>query len=166
MSEIRQIAGRPVGHGKRIGIVATRFNEHLVESLLDGAVDTLVRSGVSAQDLTIVRVPGAWEAGSALRALARLDRSDALVLIGVVIRGETPHFDYICREASRASATVASESGIPVGFGLLTCDTTEQAQERAGGKVGNKGREAALAALEMIDVLDQLQPDGDSSSGS
>jgi 6,7-dimethyl-8-ribityllumazine synthase len=148
------------GAGRRFGIVASRFNSRVGDLLVAGAVDCLRRHGVEAGDIQVVSVPGAWEIPQALEELAAVGEGgkvDGLVAIGVVIRGETPHFDYICSQASRGIAAVAERHRIPVGFGLLTCDTSEQAVERAGGKAGNKGWEAALAALEMADLFAQLR---------
>jgi len=149
------------GAGRRFGIVASRFNSRIGDLLVAGAVDCLRRHGVEAGDIHRVSVPGAWEIPQALEELAAVEeggrRLDGLVAIGVVIRGETPHFDYICSTASRGIAAVAERHRIPVGFGLLTCDTSEQAAERAGGKAGNKGWEAALAALEMADLFARLR---------
>ena len=152
------------GAGRRFGIVASRFNSRIGDLLVAGAVDCLRRHGVEAGDIHRVSVPGAWEIPQALEELAAVEeggrRLDGLVAIGVVIRGETPHFDYICSTASRGIAAVAERHRIPVGFGLLTCDTSEQAAERAGGKAGNKGWEAALAALEMADLFARLRGGG------
>ncbi|HSS76513.1 MAG TPA: 6,7-dimethyl-8-ribityllumazine synthase [Thermoanaerobaculia bacterium] len=150
------------GAGRRFGIVASRFNSRLVDLLVAGAVDCLRRHGVAAADIHVVSVPGAWEIPQALEELAAGGadggaKVDGLVAIGVVIRGETPHFDYICAQASRGIAGVAERHRLPVGFGLLTCETSEQAAERAGGKAGNKGWEAALAALEMADLFSRLR---------
>jgi len=148
------------GAGRRFGIVASRFNSRLVDLLVAGAVDCLRRHGVAAADIHVVSVPGAWEIPQALEELAAGGGSakvDGLVALGVVIRGETPHFDYICAQASRGIAGVAERHRLPVGFGLLTCETSEQAAERAGGKAGNKGWEAALAALEMADLFSRLR---------
>jgi 6,7-dimethyl-8-ribityllumazine synthase len=148
------------GAGRRFGIVASRFNSRIGDLLVAGAVDCLRRHGVEAGDIHVVSVPGAWEIPQALEELAAVGEGgkvDGLVAIGVVIRGETPHFDYICSQASRGIAAVAERHRIPVGFGLLTCDTSEQAVERAGGKAGNKGWEAALAALEMADLFARLR---------
>jgi 6,7-dimethyl-8-ribityllumazine synthase len=155
MPPVHEIAGRLDGAGKRFAIVASRFNERIVERLVAGAVDCLERHG--AADITLVRVPGAWEIPAALEELAAGGGHDALVAVGAVIRGETPHFDYISAEASRGIARVAGAHRVPIGFGLLTCDTAEQAEERAGGKAGNKGREAALAAVEMADLVGRLR---------
>ena len=158
MSEIREIQGSLNAAGRRFAIVASRFNSRVVELLVAGAVDCLRRHG--ADDITLVRVPGAWEIPQAAEELAAggegLPKFDAIVALGVVIRGETPHFDYICSACSRGLASLAKRHRIPVGFGVLTCDTSQQAEERAGGKAGNKGWEAALAALEMADLFARL----------
>ncbi|MGD2114457.1 MAG: 6,7-dimethyl-8-ribityllumazine synthase [Acidobacteriota bacterium] len=157
MREIHTIEGNLSGAGRRFGIVASRFNARLVEPLLEGAVDCLRRHGVEASGIRVVRVPGAWEIPFALRELAAAEEPDGLVALGVVIRGETPHFEYICREAAAGISRVSHEHRIPVGFGLLTCETSEQAAERAGGKAGNKGWDAALAALEAADLGARLR---------
>ena len=151
------IEGALDGAGRRFGIVASRFNGRLADLLLDGAVDCFRRHGVAPDALRVVRVPGAWELPFALGELAATGGLDGLVALGVVIRGETPHFDYICSEAAAGISRVSLEHRVPVGFGLLTCDTSEQAAERAGGKAGNKGWEAALAALEMTDLSARLR---------
>ena len=155
MSAMREITGRLDGTGKRFGVVASRFNERIVERLVTGALDTLRRHGAEA--IEVVRVPGAWEIPAALEELAVAGRHDALIALGAVLRGETPHFYLLSAEASRGIARVAGAYRVPIGFGLLTCDTARQAEERSGGKAGNKGREAALAALEMADVVRQLR---------
>ncbi len=157
VSEIRETRGALSGAGRRFGIVASRFNSRIGDLLVAGAVDCLRRHGVEPGDVHLVSVPGAWEIPQALEELAVVGKVDGLVAIGVVIRGETPHFDYICAQASRGIAAVAERHRVPVGFGLLTCDTSEQAQERAGGKAGNKGWEAALVALEMADLFARLR---------
>lgn len=157
MSDIRQTEGRLAGAGKRFAIVASRFNGAVVERLVSGAVDCLTRHGVEDRAIRVVRVPGAWELPVAAQALAAAGGIDALVALGVVVRGETPHFDYICSQASAGLGRVSLDHNLPVGFGLLTCDTPSQAQERAGGKGGNKGWEAALAALETADLLARLR---------
>lgn len=158
MSEIRQIEGTLNGAGKRFAVVAARFNGSVVERLVDGALDCLRRHGVEDGSIQLVRVPGAWELPAAAQALAAAGEIDALVALGVVVRGETPHFDYVCGQASAGLQRVSLDHQLAVGFGLLTCDTPSQAQERAGGKAGNKGWEAALAALEMADLLARLGP--------
>ena len=157
MNEIQQTRGALSGAGRRFGIAASRFNSRIGDLLVAGAVDCLRRHGVEPGDIHLVSVPGAWEIPQALEELAVVGKVDGLVAIGVVIRGETPHFDYICAQASRGIAAVAERYRIPVGFGLLTCDSSEQAAERAGGKAGNKGWEAALAALEMADLFTRLR---------
>lgn len=159
MSDESQVSGRLAGDGRRFAVVASRFNDRIVEHLVSGALDCLRRHGVSEDNLSVVRVPGAWEIPLALSELARSGDVDGLVALGVVIRGETPHFDYVCAEAAKGIARVSREHRIPVGFGLLTCDTSSQAEERAGGKAGNKGWDAALAALEMADLLVGLRDD-------
>ena len=157
MSEIRVIEGALSGAGKRFGVVASRFNGTVVERLVEGALDCLRRHGVEDGSIRLVRVPGALEIPLALDALAESGEVDALVALGVVIRGETSHYDLVCNQAGAGIARVSQKRGLPVGFGLLTCDTPAQAQERAGGKAGNKGWDAALAALEMADLLTRLR---------
>jgi 6,7-dimethyl-8-ribityllumazine synthase len=161
MTEIREIEGALNGAGKRFGIVASRFNSRVVELLVAGAVDCLRRHGVDPGDILVVRVPGAWEIPQAAEELADppegRPKLDGLIALGVVIRGETPHFDYICSQCSRGLGAVSKKHRIPVGFGVLTCDTSQQAEERAGGKAGNKGWEAALAAVEMADLFARLR---------
>ena len=142
--------------GVRFGLVAARFNGLIVERLVKGAREFLLSRGAAMDDLLLVRVPGAWEIPVALDALAGSGKVDALVALGAVIRGETPHFDFICNECAAGCARVTARTGIPVGFGVLTCDDARQAAERAGGKAGNKGEEAAEAALEMANLLRSL----------
>ena len=141
----------------RLGLVAARFNGRIVEALIDGAREALLERGVLPENIELVRVPGAWEIPPALDALADSGRFDALVALGAVIRGETPHFDYICSECAAGCARVTARTGRPVGFGVLTCDNESQATARAGGKAGNKGQEAAEAALEMAQLLRSLR---------
>jgi 6,7-dimethyl-8-ribityllumazine synthase len=162
--EIRQVRGTFEAAGRRFAIVASRFNHRIGELLVSGAVDCLRRHGVAAEDLEVVWVPGAWEIPQALEELAQRSAAgaggrklDGLVALGVVIRGETPHFDFICGQCAAGVARVAERHRLPVGFGVLTCDTSGQAQERAGGKAGNKGWEAAAAALEMADLFARLR---------
>ncbi|MGE5232708.1 MAG: 6,7-dimethyl-8-ribityllumazine synthase [Acidobacteriota bacterium] len=157
MSEIREITGGRDGAGKRFGIVASRFNARWVDGLIEGALECLMDQGVAREDIVIARVPGAWEIPLALQAVATTGQVDALVALGVVIRGETAHFDYICAECSRGISHVTETTGLPVGFGVLTCETEEQAAARSGGRGENKGREAALAALEMANLLSRLR---------
>ncbi len=151
-----EFSGSPSGQGRRVAVVASRFNNAITSKLADGATDALVRHGVAAADIDMVWVPGAWELPAATRRLMDTERYDAIVAVGAVIRGETPHFDYVAGEASRGLARASAEFEVPVGFGVLTCDTMDQAEARAGGAHGNKGWDAALAALEMADLLDQL----------
>ena len=151
-----ELSGNPVGTGRRIAVVASRFNENITRPLVDGALDALVRHGTAFDDIDVVWVPGAWELPIAVRRAMASERYEAVVALGAVIRGDTPHFDYVAGEASRGLADAARDSDIPLGFGLLTCDTMEQALARAGGEHGNKGWDAALAALEMADLLDQM----------
>lgn len=148
-----------VPEGARFAIVASRFNHFIVERLVDGALDALVRHGAKPADVTIVRVPGSWEIPLAVSRLVRARKHDAIVALGAVIRGSTPHFDYVAAEVSKGIASAAMESGVPVSFGVLTTDSIEQAIERAGTKAGNKGWDAALAAVEMVSLgaeLDRL----------
>jgi 6,7-dimethyl-8-ribityllumazine synthase len=151
-----EFSGTPAGEHRRFAVVASRFNHVIVEKLVDGALDALVRHGVAADDVDVVWVPGAWELPIVARRLLSSERYDALVAVGAVIRGDTPHFDYVAGEASRGLATASVEFETPIGFGLLTCDNDEQARERAGGAHGNKGWDAALAALEMADLFGRL----------
>jgi len=157
MSEIRVIEGNLTGAGRRFAVVAARFNGAIVERLIAGAVDALRRHGVAAEDVLVVRVPGALEIPLALDELARAGGIDGLIALGAVIRGETSHYDHVCTQASSGITRVGAEHRLPIGFGLLTCETTAQAAERAGGKAGNKGWEAALAALEMADLCGRLR---------
>src|ERR1043165_6760153 len=151
-----EFAGTPSGEDRRFAVVASRFNQVIVERLVDGALDALVRHGTSAENVDVVWVPGAWELPIAARRLLASERYDALVAVGAVIRGGTPHFDYVAGEASRGLALASTDFDTPIGFGLLTCDNLQQAEERAGGAHGNKGWDAALAALEMSDLFDRL----------
>ncbi len=151
-----EISGSPVGSGRRVAVVASRFNEAVTRALVDGALDALVRHGVGFDDIDIIWVPGAWELPLAARHAMASDRYEAIVALGAVIRGDTPHFDFVAGEASRGLADASRDSEIPLGFGLLTCDTMEQAMARCGGEHGNKGWDAALAALEMADLMSQM----------
>ena len=139
-----------------MAVVASRFNETVTRPLVDGALDALVRHGVAFDDIDIIWVPGAWELPLAARHAMASDRYEAVVALGAVIRGDTPHFDYVAGEASRGLADASRDSEIPLGFGLLTCDNLEQALARCGGEHGNKGWDAALAALEMADLMSQM----------
>ena len=151
-----EFSGSPSGNGRRFAVIASRFNETVTQKLVDGALDALVRHGAAVDDVDIIWVPGAWELPAAARRLLATERYDALVAIGAVIRGDTPHFDYVAGEASRGIADASAAFETPIGFGVLTCDTMAQAEARAGGEHGNKGWDAALAALEMADLFDRL----------
>ena len=149
--------------GRRFAVVASRFNEAITQKLADGAVTALLDAGAAFEDVDLIWVPGAWELPAAARALLASDRYDAIVAVGAVIRGATPHFDFVAGEASRGLADASAEFHTPVGFGLLTCDTMEQAEARAGGLHGNKGADAARAAIEMADLFARLAVDEDAS---
>ena len=151
-------AGLPNGVGRRVAVLASRFNEPIVKKLVDGALQALIKHGVVFEDIDVIWVPGAWELPVAARWLLESDRYDGIVALGAVIRGETAHFDYIAAEASRGLAQASSDSETPIGFGVLTCDTEDQAEARAGGAHGNKGWDAAVATLEMADLADMLTP--------
>ncbi len=155
-SNPRVLEGGRSAKGLRIAIVAARFNHFVVDKLVAGAQETLTAAGISSQDMDIVRVPGAFEIPLAASKLALSRNYDAIIALGAVIRGGTPHFDYVCSECARGVTEVALQTGIPVFFGVLTCDDMEQATDRAGGKHGNKGADAALAAIEMADLLRKL----------
>lgn len=152
----RVIEGKLWGEGYRFGIVLSRFNGFITERLLEGALDGLLRHGVHEDDIDILRVPGSFEIPVTAKQLAKLNRYHAIICLGAVIRGATPHFDYVAGEVSKGVANVAFETGVPCLFGVLTTDTIEQAVERAGTKMGNKGWEAALSAVEMATVFAQL----------
>lgn len=156
MSDIRTIEGDLSASGARIAIAVGRFNGFIVESLVDGAIDALKRSGIKLADITVVRVPGAFELPLIADKLAGSGDYDAVIILGAVIRGSTPHFDFVAGESAKGASRVADKHGLPVVFGVLTTDTIEQAIERAGTKAGNKGAEAALTALEMVSLLRKL----------
>jgi len=143
--------------GLRFALVASRFNDALVARLVDGAVDCLRRHGAEPADLTLVRVPGSFEIPLAAHKLARSGRHDAVICLGALVRGETPHFDLIAAEVSRGVGAAALGAGVPVTFGVVTAETAEQASDRAGGKMGNRGFDAALAAIEMADLMRRLE---------
>ncbi|WP_298067911.1 6,7-dimethyl-8-ribityllumazine synthase [uncultured Mailhella sp.] len=156
MYTVRTIEGQLNARGVKIAIVASRFNDFVVQHLIDGAVDCLVRHGASLDDISVIRVPGAYELPLLCKKLAERAQYHGIIALGAVIRGATPHFDYVCAEASKGIAQVALQSGLPIGFGLLTTDNLEQAIERAGAHAGNKGAETAAAVLETIRVMEQL----------
>ncbi|MCL2457792.1 MAG: 6,7-dimethyl-8-ribityllumazine synthase [Desulfobulbus sp.] len=150
------LEGNLQGAGRKIAIVVARFNSFISEKLLEGAIDSLTRSGVAGDDITVARVPGAFEIPLAAQKMARSGKYHAVICIGAVIRGATPHFDYVAGEVAKGTAQVMLDAGIPVMFGVLTTETIEQAIERAGTKAGNKGSDVAVAALEMINLLDAV----------
>ncbi|MEN8106519.1 MAG: 6,7-dimethyl-8-ribityllumazine synthase [Pseudomonadota bacterium] len=156
MADITTIEGELVIRNARIALLVSRFNSFVVESLLAGAIDTLKRHGADERDLEIIRVPGAYEMPIAAQRLAASKRYDAIIALGAVIRGGTPHFEYIAGECTKGLSSVSLKYDIPIAFGVLTVDTTEQAIERAGTKAGNKGGEAAMSAIEMINLLQGL----------
>jgi 6,7-dimethyl-8-ribityllumazine synthase len=152
----KMIEGELLARDLRFAFVAARFNDFVVEPLIRGALDALKRHGSTDKQIEIVRVPGAFDIPIVARKLALSRRYDALIALGAVVRGETPHFDYVAGECASGLARIALESGIPIAFGVLTTDTMEQAVDRAGGKAGNKGVDAALAAIEMANLLRRL----------
>ncbi|WP_291439599.1 6,7-dimethyl-8-ribityllumazine synthase [Desulfovibrio sp.] len=156
MSTVKTIAGQLDAKGLKVAVVATRFNDFIVDRLVGGALDYLERHGLDMENVTMVRIPGAFEMPLICQKLAASGKYDGILALGAVIRGGTPHFDYVCAEASKGIALAMLQHNMPVGFGLLTCDNIEQAIERAGSKAGNKGVEAAAAMLETIRVMEQL----------
>ncbi len=153
---MRTVEGKLIGEGLKFALVVSRFNSFITERLLEGALDSLRRKGVRDEDLTVVRVPGAWEIPLVAKRLAQAKSHHAVICLGAVIRGATPHFDYVAAEVSKGIAQVTLDTGVPVSFGILTTDTLEQAVERAGSKAGNKGYAAAEAAIEMVNLLADL----------
>ncbi len=153
---MKTIEGNLVASGMKFALVVGRFNHFIVETLVEGAVDTIVRHGGSEQDITVVRVPGAFEIPLVADKLAASGDYDAVIALGAVIRGGTPHFDYVAGECAKGLGQAMLKHGVPVAFGVLTVDTIEHAIERAGTKAGNKGEEAALSAIETANVLKQL----------
>lgn len=150
------LEGNLSASGKKFGIIVARFNSFISERLLEGAVDSLERSGAAAADIDVARVPGAYELPLVAQKMARSGKYDAVICLGVVIRGATPHFDLVINEAAKGIAQVGMDSGLPILFGVLTTDSIEQAIERAGSKAGNKGSECAMAAIEMVNLLAQI----------
>jgi len=155
---VRELQGQLKADGLRIGIAVSRFNEFITSKLLSGALDCLRRHGCPESQTTCVHVPGAFDLPVAAKRLAESGAYDALICLGCVIRGQTSHFDYVAGEAAKGIARVALDSGVPTAFGVLTTDTMEQAIDRAGGKFGNKGTDAAMTAIEMADLFRQLSP--------
>ena len=156
MDKIKITEGDLIARDARFTIVASRFNDFIVESLVKGAVDCLRRHGVNETDIEVIRVPGAYEIPLAVDKVASQRRCDGIVALGAVIRGATPHFEFVAGECTSGIAAVSRQHGIPIGIGVLTTDTIEQAIERAGTKAGNKGEEAALAVIEMVNLLRKL----------
>ena len=157
MKEINVLEGKVVAKkGMKVGIVASRFNEIIVNKLLGGAVDGLVRHGVEDENITAAWVPGAFEIPTAASKMAASGKYDAVICVGAVIRGDTSHYDYVCNEVSKGIATVGLQTGVPVLFGVVTTENIEQAIARAGSKAGNKGYDCALSAIEMVNLMKQL----------
>jgi 6,7-dimethyl-8-ribityllumazine synthase len=153
---VKRIEGNLIAKGKGFAIVASRFNDFITKELLDGCVDSLLRHGVDEADINVAWVPGAFEIPLAAQRMVKSKNVDAVICLGTVIRGATPHFDYIASEVAKGIAKVSLESAKPVVFGVITADTIEQAIERAGTKDGNKGKDAALNAIEMVNLLEKL----------
>jgi 6,7-dimethyl-8-ribityllumazine synthase len=151
-----EFIGVPTAEGRRVVIVASRFNEHITQKLADGALECCLKHGGKLEDVDVLWVPGAWELPPAVMKALQTERYDCAVAVGAVIRGETPHFDFVAGEANRGLALLQGEFGVPIGMGVLTTDTMAQAEARAGGAHGNKGWDAALAALEMADLFGRL----------
>ena len=152
------IEGNLDAKGMKFAIVVSRFNSFITDRLLEGALGALHRTGANENDIDVVRVPGSWEIPLIVKALAGQKRHDAIIALGAVIRGDTPHFDYVAGECARHLSEIPLQTGVPVAFGVLTTNTVEQAIDRAGAKAGNKGFDAALSAIEMVDVLRRLRP--------
>jgi len=154
---VKVIEGDLLAKGKKFGILASRFNDFMTKELVAGCLDTLIRHGAGDQDLTVTWVPGAFEIPLVAAKLAKTKDYDAVICLGTVIRGATPHFDYIASEVTKGISKVSQDTGIPVIFGVITADTIEQAVERSGTKDGNKGRDAALTAIEMVNLLAKIK---------
>lgn len=154
---VKTTEGQLIAKGKKFAIVASRFNDFITKQLIDGSVDTFLRHGVEREKIELVLVPGAFEIPLIAQKMAKSKDFDAVVCLGTVIRGSTPHFDYIASEVSKGIAKVSLDTGIPVIFGVITADTIEQAIERAGTKDGNKGKDAALSAIEMANILERIK---------
>jgi 6,7-dimethyl-8-ribityllumazine synthase len=152
------IEGDLTAAGLKFAVVVSRFNSFVTDRLLAGALDTIKRSGGSDSEVDVMRIPGAWEFPVTVRAIAAQKKHDAIICLGAVIRGDTPHFDYVAGEAARGIAQAAADTGLPIVFGVLTTNTLEQAIDRAGGKGGNKGADAATTAIEMSNLLRKLRP--------
>jgi len=153
---MKKYEGELQAKGLKFAIITSRFNEFITAKLLDGAIDALLRHGASEQNIDIIKVPGSFELPLTAKILAKKKSYDAIICLGTIIRGATPHFEYIAAEAAKGIATASLETGIPIAFGVLTTDTIEQAVERAGSKSGNKGWDAALVAIEMAQLLKKI----------
>jgi 6,7-dimethyl-8-ribityllumazine synthase len=153
----KTVEGNMIAKGKKFAIIASRFNDFITKELISGCTDTLIRHGVEDKDITVTLVPGAFEIPLVAQKLAKSKDFDAVICLGTIIRGATPHFDYIAAEVAKGVAKVSLDAGLPVVFGVITADTIEQAVERAGTKDGNKGRDAALTAIEMANLLTQIK---------
>jgi 6,7-dimethyl-8-ribityllumazine synthase len=156
MSGYKTVEGKLDATGLKTAVIASRFNDFITNKLIEGAVDCLVRHGSAEGDIAVIRVPGSFEIPTATARAAGSGKYDAVVCLGALIRGQTPHFDYIASEVTKGVAQVSLDTGVPVAFGVITADTLEQAVDRAGAKAGNKGFEAALSAIEMADLLRQI----------
>lgn len=154
---MHKIEGKLAANGMKFGIVASRFNEFIVSKLIGGAEDALLRHGADENNITLAWVPGAFEIPTAAKQMALSGKYDAVICLGAVIRGATSHYDYVCNEVSKGIAHVSLETGVPVMFGIVTTENIEQAVERAGTKAGNKGFDAAVSAIEMVDLMKKLQ---------
>lgn len=154
---VKTIEGNLIAKGKKFVIAASRFNDFITKQLIDGCLDTLIRHGADKEKIELVYVPGAFEIPLIAQKLARSKGFDAVICLGAVIRGSTPHFDYVASEVSKGVAQVSLDTGIPVIFGVITADTIEQAIERAGTKDGNKGKDAAISAIEMANLIQQIK---------
>jgi 6,7-dimethyl-8-ribityllumazine synthase len=154
---VKNIEGSLLAQGFRFVIIISRFNEFITSKLLAGAIDSLTRHGASEESITVIWVPGAFEIPLMAQKISQSNQYDAVICLGAIIRGDTPHFDYLAAETTKGIAAVGMQSRIPVAFGILTTDTIEQAIERAGTKAGNKGWEAALSAIEMVDLFKKIQ---------
>lgn len=156
MSGYKTVEGKLDASGLKTAVIASRFNDFITTKLIEGAVDCLVRHGCAQKDITVIRVPGSFEIPIAAARAAGSGKFDAVICLGALIRGQTPHFDYIASEVTKGIAQVSLDTGVPVAFGVITADTLEQAVDRAGAKAGNKGFEAAQSAIEMADLLRQI----------
>nr|CRH07796.1 6,7-dimethyl-8-ribityllumazine synthase [Candidatus Magnetococcus massalia] len=156
MGEVQTVEGNLTAEGQKYCLLVSRFNSFITERLLEGAIDCLVRHGAVKENLTVARVPGAFELPLVAQKAAKSGKYDGIICLGAVIRGSTPHFDYVSAEVTKGIASIGLEQDLPIGFGVLTTDTVEQAIDRAGTKVGNKGWEAAISIIEMINLLNEM----------